>query len=88
MTQETKREERLLTVYSRAWCHLCDDMLAALQPLQEEFGYGLNVIDVDERPEFEARFGERVPVLVVDGRELCQYRLDAPAVRAYLLNLR
>jgi len=63
-------------------------MLAALQPLQEEFGYGLNVIDVDERPEFEARFGERVPVLVVDGRELCQYRLDAPAVRAYLLNLR
>ncbi len=79
---------RRLTVYSRAWCHLCDDMLAALQPLREEFEFGLDVIDVDERPEFEGLYGERVPVLVADDRELCQYRLDTPAVRAYLLNLR
>ncbi len=83
-----ENDVRQLTVYSRAWCHLCDEMLAALQPLREEFGFGMEVIDVDERPEFEACYGERVPVLVIDGRELCHYQLDTPAVRAYLLNLR
>ncbi len=76
------------TLLSRSWCHLCDDMLSALKPLQEEFGFGVSVIDIDERPELEEQFGEWVPVLLVDSLELCHYHLDTMAVRAYLLNLR
>jgi hypothetical protein len=41
-------------------------------------------VDVDEDPALRRRFGERVPVLVADGRVLCEAHFDEAAVRAYL----
>ncbi|MGY6160578.1 glutaredoxin family protein [Paraburkholderia strydomiana] len=73
-----------LTLYSRAWCHLCDDMRAALEPLLAEFGVQIEVIDVDSDPSLEARYNELVPVLLCDGIELCHYRLDESRVREAL----
>ncbi len=73
-----------LTLYGREWCHLCDDMVAALAPLLAEFGARLEVVDVDADPALEQRYNERVPVLVCDGVELCQHRLDVAHVRAAL----
>jgi glutaredoxin len=77
-----------LTVYSRAWCHLCDDLLAALRPICEELDADVEVVDVDAHPEFEETYGERVPVVIGGDAELCHYFLDIAAVRAYLLNFR
>jgi Glutaredoxin-like domain (DUF836) len=77
-----------LTLLSRAYCHLCDEMEAALRPLIE--ATPLEVIDIDapEHAALEARYGEAVPVLFAgdpsDGRELCRYRLDAAQVVAAL----
>ena len=73
-----------LTLYGRAWCHLCDDMRAALEPLLAEFGAQVVVIDIDADPLLEARYNELVPVLLCDGVELCHYHLDAVRVRATL----
>ena len=36
-----------LTVYSRNYCHLCDDMIEALRRLQGLFHFEITVIDVD-----------------------------------------
>lgn len=79
-----------LTVYARTYCHLCDDMIAALRALQGRFTFEIDVIDVDRDPALEARYGEKVPVLMEgsDGRELCHYFLDTPAVTAYLSEIR
>lgn len=77
-----------LQVYSRAWCHLCEELLAALEPLRREFGVEVEVIDVDADPLLDERYGELVPVLMAGDTELCHYHLDPAAVRAYLLNLR
>ena len=65
-----------LVVYSRAYCHLCDDMVAALSVLQQESPVTLEVVDVDADPALEARYDERVPVLVCDGIEVCHHFLD------------
>jgi hypothetical protein len=73
-----------LTLYGRAWCHLCEDMRVALEPLLAEFGAHVTVIDVDSDPLLEARYNEWVPVLVGDGVELCHYHLDEARVRAAL----
>jgi thiol-disulfide isomerase/thioredoxin len=73
-----------LTLYGRTWCHLCDDMRAALEPLLAEFGAQVEVIDIDADPALEARYNEWVPVLVCDGVELCHYHLDVARVRAAL----
>ncbi len=77
-----------LTLYGRSWCHLCDDMLTGLQSLQARFSFDVVVIDVDTDPALEALYGERIPVLAHDGRELCHYRLDSAAVTEYLLDFR
>ncbi|MFL6659053.1 MAG: glutaredoxin family protein [Massilia sp.] len=75
------------TLYSRSYCHLCDDLLAALQALQTDtLRFAITVIDVDADEALVARFDELVPVLYGDlsQPELCHYFLDEQAVRRYL----
>ncbi|WP_277184119.1 glutaredoxin family protein [Caballeronia sp. BR00000012568055] len=75
-------------LYGRAWCHLCDDMRAELEPIAQRFGVAIEWIDIDEDPALEARYNELVPVLTLDGVELCHYKLDTAAVHATLLQTR
>lgn len=70
-----------LTLLSRAYCHLCDEMEVAVRAVIG--ATPLRVIDVDapEHAALEACFGDAVPVLfegdAQTGRELSRYRLDA-----------
>ena len=73
-----------LTVFAHPYCHLCDDMIEGLHRLQVTHPFAFAVVDVDDDPLLEARYGERVPVLVGGGRELCHYFLDSAAVTAFL----
>lgn len=75
---------KTLTLYSRSYCHLCEDMLAALEALRGEFSFEVEVLDVDADPALEAKYDALVPVLEADGHELCHYFLDVEKVRAYL----
>ncbi|MFT4504975.1 glutaredoxin family protein [Caballeronia sp. 15711] len=75
-----------LKLYGRAWCHLCEDLRAGLEPIAAEFGVAIEWIDIDTDPALEALYDELVPVLMFDGVELCHYRLDELRVRDALLN--
>lgn len=77
-----------LTLYGRAWCHLCDDMLAGLRVLPAGRSFLVTVVDVDADAGLEQRFGDKVPVLMHGDRELCHYHLDVAAVTEYLVNFR
>jgi len=77
------------TLYSRSYCHLCEDMLQALQAFDIGQPYAVEVIDVDADPELVARYDELVPVLLgAKGEEpplqLCHYFLDEAALRSFL----
>ena len=74
-----------LVLYSRAYCHLCHDMEAALRRLQAEVPFHLEVLDVDSDPVLEQRFNELVPLLMQGERELARYHLDADLLRSELL---
>jgi thioredoxin reductase (NADPH) len=76
-----------LTVYSRGYCHLCDDMIAGLRSLQARFPFELKIVDVDSDDALEARYGEDVPVVVHGARELCRHRLDAALITDYLVEI-
>jgi hypothetical protein len=78
------------TLYSRSYCHLCDDMLAALHTLQHQ-PFTVAVIDIDAAAEAGdcvplERFDTLVPVLFGDlnAPPLCHYFLDEVAVRNWL----
>lgn len=79
------------TLYSRSYCHLCDDMLVALNAMQDgATSFDVDVVDVDADAALVARFDELVPVLYGDlaQPELCHYFLDVDAVRAYVASLK
>ena len=72
------------TLYSRAECHLCDVMHAALEAHVPHFPFEIERVDVDRDPDLRHRYGARVPVLVFEGEEICHYFLDEPALLARL----
>ena len=59
-------------------------MREAVLPLAKRAGVTLREVDIDSDPVLEARWGELVPVLLADERELCHHRLDRDAVTACL----
>ena len=63
-------------------------MEQALAMLLEELGADVELIDVDENPLLEKKYGEYVPVLLHGDVELCRYVLDVGKVRDYLRFLR
>jgi hypothetical protein len=73
-----------LTLYGRGYCHLCDDMIAALEAAVRSGEFDLDRVDVDAFPELEARFGERVPVLMHGEIEICHYFLNLDRLREVL----
>jgi glutaredoxin len=77
-----------LTILVRSYCHLCEDMLAALEagfPEQRrQHVFAQVAVDVDQHGELEARFGELVPVLLLNGVEVCHYHFDGAALAARL----
>lgn len=73
-----------LALYTRAGCHLCDDMVAALRPYLAASGAQLELLDVDDDPETARRYGTEVPVLLGQSSEICRHRLDPEALQAYL----
>ena len=80
---------RQFILYSRSYCHLCDDLLAALEGLRIEYGFNVDVVDVDADDTLVALYDELVPVLMGredDGRllQLCHYHFDEAAVRSFL----
>lgn len=77
------------TLYSRSYCHLCEDLLDALRAFmaREGLAFGVDVIDVDADPALVERFDELVPVLFgadPAGPEICHYFLDEAALRRHL----
>ena len=82
----TLRHAKALVVYGREECHLCQNMILALQNLQKQVSFDFRVIDIDSNPELIALYGEKIPVLVssADNQEICHYFLDLAALDDYL----
>lgn len=66
----------LLTIYTRAECHLCEEMLFALKKWQSRYSFDIDIIDIGNDLELTRRFAARIPVLISGDIEICQYFLD------------
>ncbi|HIF51044.1 MAG TPA: glutaredoxin family protein [Thiotrichaceae bacterium] len=71
--------ELVLSLYSRAECHLCEEMLDALKQWQNRFDFRVNVIDIDQNSSLTERFAARIPLLALGDIEICEYFLDEAA---------
>lgn len=72
---------------TRAGCSLCERTAARLAELSGELEFDVTVTDVDAaaaagNPALRAEFGDRLPVVMLDGREHSYWELDEPRLRA------
>lgn len=74
-----------LTAYTKMGCGLCEDMLSQLYQLQQQYSYDLEIVEIDEEPVLEHKFGAKVPVLVAGDDEICHYFLDVDRLDEYIL---
>jgi len=65
-----------VTLYTRPGCHLCEQAVADLERLRRRHPHTLEEIDIGVDPELSSRYGERIPVLLVNGR---QYAAPLPS---------
>jgi len=73
-----------LTLYSRPDCCLCEEMKAVLAQVRRDISFDLEEINISTDPELEARFGQEIPVLFVNGRKAFKYHLTASELRRRL----
>lgn len=71
-------------VLSRPDCSLCDEMLADLYAQIGEPATAIRVQDISDDAELARKYGQRIPVLLIDGDLVCAYHLDLSRLRGYL----
>ena len=65
-----------LTLYSRPGCHLCDDMKAVVEQVARSVALTVAVVDISTDPQLELRYGQEIPVLLIDGRMAAKFRVS------------
>lgn len=73
-----------VTVYTRRGCSLCAVAESAVGRICGDLRVGWVATDVDTDPELRAEYGDRVPVIMVDGREHAFWRVEEARLRAAL----
>ena len=71
-------------MYYRVGCHLCDAMIAALQHLQHELAFELELIDIDKDPDLLKRYDVDVPVVTLGTEVVCFHFFEENMVRQAL----
>ena len=84
----SRPQVQLLT---RAGCTICDGVHAQLKLLAAELDFDLSTTDVDQAAQtgdsaLRAEFGDRLPVVLLDGREHSYWEIDEPRLRKDLAN--
>jgi glutaredoxin len=68
-----------VTLYGKPACHLCDVARDELDRLRKKAFFEIEEVDVSADAGLSREYGERVPVVEVDGEELCEYEIDLSA---------
>jgi glutaredoxin len=73
-----------VTLYGKPGCHLCEEARAVVLSVRLERDFELAEVDVSLDPGLNREYGERIPVVAVDGDELFEYHVDPAALRERL----
>jgi glutaredoxin len=73
-----------VTLITRVGCHLCDEASGLLTRLRDELGFGYDELDVDTDRARAEEYSDRVPVILIDGREHGYWRVEEDRFRRAL----
>lgn len=75
-----------VVLYTRAGCPLCDKAKDLLSELQKEFPFNLIETDVDSEEKARKYYSDRIPVILVNNREVVGYPPEDKWVKIALKN--
>jgi Glutaredoxin-like domain (DUF836) len=73
-----------VTLYAKPGCHLCDDARAVIERVCADLGESYEEISILGDPELLERYGEEIPVTLVDGKQHDFWRVSEERLRAAL----
>ena len=73
-----------VTLYGKPGCHLCEEARAAVERVRAEHPFELEEVDISLDPVLHRRYGERIPVLALEGEELFDHVVDEAVLRERL----
>jgi glutaredoxin len=69
-----------VTLYGKPGCHLCDEAREAVKRVRAARPFELVEVDITLDPALHRRYGERIPVLELEGEELFEFFVDSDAL--------
>lgn len=72
-----------LVLYYRDYCHLCEQLAGLLNQAWPERFAETELRNVDSRPDWQADYGQRVPVLLAKQQVICELAPDLDALKRY-----
>jgi glutaredoxin len=74
----------LVTLYGKPGCHLCDDAREVVERVRKEHPFELREVDISLDPALFREYGERIPVLALNGEELFDYHVEEAVLVKWL----
>ena len=77
-------EPQRIALLGKPGCHLCDDARAVIERVATDVGVGFVEIDITSDPELQQKWGDQIPVTLVDGVQHDYWRVDEARLRKAL----
>ena len=76
-----------VSVYSRSNCHLCEVALEVINDIRKEFEFTITKILIDGNTELEEKYGEQVPVILINNQPHDFFRVNPERFRLAISKL-
>ena len=73
-----------VTLVTRVGCHLCETAEQLLRRLSGELAFAYEEVDVDASAQLRDEYSDRVPVILIDGKEHGYWRVEEARFRKAL----
>ena len=70
----------VVTLYGKPGCHLCEDAFQAIEKVRRDRTFELREIDITLDAGLNREYGERIPVVAVEGVETFEFFVDPAAL--------
>jgi glutaredoxin len=75
---------RVVTLYTRPRCHLCEQAKALIEPMLAEFGATLREVNIDTDDALRERYGLDIPVIFIGAHKAAKHCVDPVKFRRQL----
>ena len=74
-------------IFSRPGCHLCEEAKAAIRAARCDDKFALEEINIDLDPDLRNRYGEVIPLVLINGTKAFKHRVDSREFKRKLQRL-